>query len=106
MLIFHHKVVGGSLDTKLLEIRIFDKGIRKSVYIKQTKAAKAMNKSNCPHCALGHDVNKSKIWELNEMDADHVKAWSKKGKTSIENCEMLCITHNRAKGNQVNLTKS
>jgi len=34
------------------------------------------------------------------MDADHVSAWSKGGKSDIKNCEMLCKTHNRAKGNR------
>jgi len=43
---------------------------------------------------------KTKIYDLKEMDADHVTAWSKGGTTDIENCEMLCITHNRAKGNK------
>ena len=93
-------VLGGSVDTKLLEVRVFDKGTIKSVYDKQTKKAKSKNISNCPHCALGHSANKTRIWERKEMDADHVQAWSKKGKTSVENCEMLCITHNRAKGNR------
>jgi hypothetical protein len=27
-------------------------------------------------------------------------AWSKGGATDIKNCEMLCKTHNRAKGNK------
>lgn len=49
---------------------------------------------------MGHDANKNKIWKLAEMDADHVKAWSKDGATDIRNCEMLCKTHNRAKGNR------
>ena len=48
----------------------------------------------------GHDANKEKIWTLSDMDADHVAAWSKGGKTTIKNCEMLCKTHNRAKGNR------
>lgn len=26
--------------------------------------------------------------------------WSKGGKSSAKNCQMLCITHNRAKGNR------
>ncbi|MBQ2050714.1 MAG: HNH endonuclease, partial [Paludibacteraceae bacterium] len=30
----------------------------------------------------------------------HVTAWSNGGATSIENCQMLCKTHNRAKGNR------
>jgi hypothetical protein len=29
-----------------------------------------------------------------------VAAWSKGGATDISNCEMLCVTHNRAKGNR------
>lgn len=32
------------------------------------------------------------------MDADHVTAWSNGGDTDLANCEMPCITHNRAKG--------
>ena len=32
-------------------------------------------------------------------DADHVAAWSKGGKTEESNCELLCKSHNRAKGN-------
>lgn len=35
-----------------------------------------------------------------EMDADHVTAWSKGGMTDASNCQMLCKTHNRAKGNR------
>jgi len=49
---------------------------------------------------VGADSNKMKIWKLSEMDADHVTAWSKGGATDIDNCQMLCITHNRAKGNR------
>ena len=56
--------------------------------------------SNCPLCAIGQDSNKSKIWKLTEMDADHVAAWSKGGATNTKNCQMLCKTHNRAKGNR------
>ena len=51
-------------------------------------------------CALGNDNNRTKIWELKDMDADHVTAWSKGGATDISNCQMLCKTHNRAKGNR------
>ena len=93
-------ILGGSKDTKLLNVRIFDEPIKKSVYSKQTKAAKRKNKSNCPLCSLGRDSNNSKIWNFNEMDADHVTAWSKGGKTMLNNCQMLCKTHNRAKGNR------
>lgn len=93
-------ILGGSKDTKLLDIRVFDDATKKTVYKTQTKKAEVKNKSNCPLCAVGHDANKSKIWLLNEMDADHVTAWSKGGATNIKNCQMLCKTHNRAKGNR------
>ena len=93
-------ILGGSTDTKLLEVRIFDEATKKAVYALQTKTAKTKDKSNCPDCAMGHDANKSKIWGFNEMEADHVSAWSKGGKTTVKNCEMLCIRHNRAKGNR------
>ena len=93
-------ILGGSTDTKLLDVRVFDDATKKSVYASQTKKAEAKGVSNCPHCAIGHDANKIKIWKLSEMDADHVAAWSKGGGTNIKNCEMLCKTHNRAKGNR------
>ena len=93
-------ILGGSIDTKLLDVRVFDEVTKKSVYATQTAKAKAKGKSNCLLCAIGHDANKSKIWSFGEMDADHVKAWSKGGATSSKNCQMLCKTHNRAKGNR------
>lgn len=93
-------VLGGGEDTKLLNVRVFDEATKKAVYATQTAAAEAKSKSNCPFCAVGHDVNKGKIWKLAEMDADHVAAWSKGGVTAAKNCEMLCKTHNRAKGNR------
>ncbi len=93
-------VLGGSVDAKLLEIRIFDEATKRSVYATQTTKAEKKGVSNCPHCAIGHDANKDKIWGLADMDADHVAAWSKGGKTATKNCQMLCKTHNRAKGNR------
>jgi len=93
-------VLGGSIDTKLLDVRVFDEATRKSVYASQTNTAKAKGISNCSLCAIGHDANKSKVWDFKDMDADHVTAWSKGGATDSKNCEMLCKTHNRAKGNR------
>ena len=92
--------LGGSTDTKLLDVRVFDEATKKSVYATQTAEAETKGESNCPLCALGHDANKSKIWKLADMDADHVSAWSKGGVTDARNCQMLCKTHNRAKGNR------
>lgn len=93
-------VLGGEVETKLLEIRMFEDSTKRSVYETQTAEAKKKEISNCPHCAIGHDANKKKIWSLADMDADHVAAWSKGGATDVKNCQMLCKTHNRAKGNR------
>jgi hypothetical protein len=93
-------ILGGSTDTRLLEVRVFDEATKKSVYATQSETAETKGESNCPLCSIGHDANKSKTWSFSEMDADHVSAWSKGGKTNIENCQMLCKTHNRAKGNR------
>ena len=93
-------VLGGCKDTKLLNVRVFDENTKTRVYNRQTDEAKEKHISNCPLCAIGHDANKEKIWTQKEMDADHVLAWSKGGATDEGNCQMLCKTHNRAKGNR------
>ena len=93
-------VLGGEKEPRLLDVRVFDTRETKVVYAKQTAAAEKKGVSNCPLCALGHDANAKRIWKFNEMDADHVTPWSKGGATDIKNCQMLCRTHNRAKGNR------
>ena len=93
-------LLGGSTDKKLLAVRVFDEKTKRVKYNKQTQAAQAKGKSNCPLCAVGDNANKGRIYKLDEMDADHVSAWSKSGDSSPKNCQMLCITHNRAKGNR------
>jgi len=93
-------ILGGSTDPKLLDVRVFDAATSRSTYEKQSAAAKETGQSNCPLCAIGRDTNKSKIWGFAEMEADHVAAWSKEGPTDASNCQMLCKTHNRAKGNR------
>lgn len=93
-------LLGGEVDTSLLKIRIFDDVTKKKVYEFQTLEAKQTCKSNCPLCAISNNNNRTRIYSLKEMEADHVTAWSKQGATNIENCQMLCKTHNRAKGNK------
>ena len=84
----------------MLEIRLFEDSVKRSKYEQQTKEARETGKSNCPMCALGTNNNSNRIWSFKDMDADHVTAWSNGGKTDISNCEMLCSTHNKAKGNK------
>lgn len=93
-------ILGDLQDLNLLDVRVFDEATKKSVYAKQTTAAEADGTSNCPLCTVGHAANKNKIWKFAEMDADHVSAWSKGGGSTAENCQMLCATHNRSKGNR------
>lgn len=93
-------VLGGETDTSLLNVRVFDKKTVNAVYKKQTDKAKKKGVSNCPYCAMSDGPNKTRIYKLSEMDADHVTAWSKGGATTESNCQMLCKTHNRSKGNR------
>lgn len=93
-------VLGGEENPVLLEVRLFEESTKKIVYNRQTEYARANGISNCPLCALGNDSNRTRIYNQKEMDADHVTAWSRGGSTTIENCQMLCKTHNRAKGNK------
>ena len=93
-------MLGGEQDKSLLQIRLFEESTKRTAYGRQTKVAKEKGISNCPLCAIGDNANKTRIYNLSEMDADHVTAWSKGGATSIENCEMLCKLHNRSKGNK------
>ena len=55
-------------------------------------------KSKGGMCANKKCPNAGQKFEIGEMEADHIKAWSKGGKTTIENCQMLCIECNRTKG--------
>ena len=43
----------------------------------------------CPVC--------KKHFEIEEMQADHIKPWSNGGAAALANCQMLCMAHNRAK---------
>ncbi|MCD8281678.1 MAG: HNH endonuclease, partial [Prevotella sp.] len=93
-------LLSGETKPKLLNIRVFDETVKRRVYERQTAEAAEKGVSNCPYCAVSGGANGNKIWALKEMDADHVTAWSRGGATSEENCQMLCASHNRAKGNR------
>ncbi len=93
-------VLGGEEDPRLLDVRIFDRATKQQAYNRQTTEANAKGTSNCPLCAHGSNANATRIYKLTEMEADHVAAWSRGGATTLDNCEMLCIPHNRSKGNR------
>jgi hypothetical protein len=93
-------LLGGKKDHQLLAVRLFDDKTKRDAYARQTDKAKEVGSSNCPTCSVGDNANKTRIYLAAEMEADHVTAWSKGGKTDLANCEMLCVSHNRAKGNR------
>lgn len=66
---------------KHLNIRAFTPNQKREAYEKQDGI--------CPVC--------KKHYELDEMEADHTTPWHTRGKTSSENCKMLCKEDNRRK---------
>ena len=93
-------LLGGETETRLLNVRVFKPAEAKAAYRRQTAAAEKKGVSNCPLCAVWHSAAAARVWDFKDMDADHVTAWSKGGATDAANCQMLCKTHNRAKGNR------
>jgi len=66
-----------------LNIRAFSPSDKRSAYEKQHGV--------CPGCG--------QHFAFEQMEADHIKPWSKGGKTEPNNCQMLCHTCNIDKGN-------
>lgn len=93
-------VLGGENEARLLNLRQFDTTTKKKVYNKQTTTARAASVSNCPDCVnypTDRNEQGTKIWDISDMDGDHIKPWSQGGKTDETNCQMLCRRHNLAK---------
>lgn len=74
-------------DERYLSIRAFDENTKATVYERQG--------GHCanPECIHGKD----KVWEIEEMEGDHIIPWSKGGHTVLENCQLLCRDCNRKK---------
>lgn len=76
-----------SRKLKYLNLRQFDDDIKRQKY--------EMQKGICPHCVAEH--REKTHYEYEEMEGDHITPWVEGGKTTIENCQMLCKEHNRLK---------
>ena len=70
-----------SRKEKFLNILTFNDRQKREAYERQ--------KSVCPVC--------KKKYKIEEMEADHITPWHEGGKTSGENCQMLCKEDNRRK---------
>jgi len=68
-------------NEKYLSIRSFTDKMKRESYERQ--------KGICPKC--------KKHFEIGEMEADHITPWHEGGKTTAENCQMLCKHDNRIK---------
>tara|TARA_Y100000310_G_scaffold224051_1_gene225910 strand:+ start:505 stop:1590 length:1086 start_codon:yes stop_codon:yes gene_type:complete len=68
-------------NEKYLSIRAFTDKQKRESYERQ--------KGICPKC--------KKFFEIEEMEADHMKLWSKGGHTTAKNCQMLCKEDHREK---------
>ena len=66
---------------KYLNIRAFSDNQKREAFERQ--------KGVCVKCRVS--------FELNEMEADHITPWHLGGKTTAENCQMLCKHDNRIK---------
>ena len=94
-------ILGGEQETQLLDVRLFDEATKLATFNEQTEEAEEKGVSNCPDCAVSNkEAERAKIYTLKQMEADHVTPWSKGGGTTPDNCKMLCVRHNRAKGNR------
>ena len=50
------------------------------------------------HPSKYNEFYKCKVeFEISEMEADHITPWHEGGKTTAENCQMLCKHDNRIK---------
>jgi hypothetical protein len=68
-------------NEKHLNIRAFTDNQKREAYERQ--------KGKCVKC--------KKKFEIEEMEADHIKPWHEGGKTIAKNCQMLCKEDNRRK---------
>ena len=68
-------------EEKYLNIRGFTENQKREAYERQ--------KGICPNCG--------KHFEIEEMEGDHITPWHAGGKTTAENCQMLCRECNRRK---------
>jgi hypothetical protein len=79
-------------NEKHLNLRAFSDKDKAQAFANQVVSG--TGKATCPKCN-----DNAKLFDLNKMEADHIVPWSKGGKTTLSNCQMLCSYHNGVKSN-------
>ena len=79
-------------DERHLSIRQFDDREKRAAYERQNQKC-----ANGTRCRTPGNDDGQHVFEIDEMEGDHITPWSKGGKTIAENCQMLCIPCNRDK---------
>lgn len=75
-----------------LSIRQFDDRDKRVAFERQNCKC-----ANGTRCRTPANDDGEHVFEIGEMEGDHIKPWSKGGKTTAENCQMLCMPCNRDK---------
>ena len=71
-------------EEKYLNIRAFSQAIKLKVFTKQ--------KGKCNKC--------KKEFKIEDMEADHIKSWVNGGRTTEDNCQMLCVKDHKLMKNK------
>jgi 5-methylcytosine-specific restriction endonuclease McrA len=79
-------------DERHLSIRKFDIREKRAAYERQDRHC-----ANGTHCRTPGNSDGKQVFEIGEMEGDHITPWSKGGKSTSDNCQMLCIPCNRDK---------
>lgn len=75
-----------------LSLRQFDDRDKRAAFERQAHLC-----ANGKHCKSPENADGHHKFELSEMQGDHITPWSKGGKTTAQNCQMLCVACNRDK---------
>ena len=71
-------------DEHYLDLRVFSDKVKMAVWEKQNH--------KCAICG--------KVFDYAFMEGDHITPWREDGRTTIDNCQMLCRECNRRKGSK------
>ncbi|MHB1836025.1 MAG: HNH endonuclease, partial [Solirubrobacteraceae bacterium] len=80
-------------DERSLSIRRFSDNDKRAAFERQSGLC-----ANKTRCLTPGNSDGKKVFDIAEMEADHITPWSKGGRTDAANCQMLCLPCNRRKG--------